>query len=401
MIITLFHYLKGFLELRVCGMCLERFINLCVRRGIYLWKIRKKGDTEATVCVSIPGFFRMREAAQKTKTRVHIVRRRGLPLFLHRHRKRSAFYFGILLFALVLFILSSFVWSIEIDGLEKMDENLIRNALSTCGLETGVLKYKVKASEIKAEMLRMTPALDWLWVEMRGTRAFVHVREKTPKPSIVSLGRPANIVAKKDGVIERITASRGTPLYKEGDAVKKGALLISGTVETKHGGTLFVHAEGTAVARTWQTVTDTFPLKKTEETETGRKRTHIDLCFGSFSLPLHGKTLPFESFRTESETHTLRLFGASGLSIGFTKTTLYETNAREVPLSPSEAEAFFGEKLLARMTLPEDGQTINVTYSHTLCGDGNIEVSCTAECIEEIGETREILEETKDDGTIF
>lgn len=401
MIFSILHYLRGFLVLQLHGACLERFINLCVRHGIYLWNIRKESDTRATANVSIRGFFHMREAARKTKTRVRILRKRGLPLFLHRHRKRRAFIAGILLFSLILTLLSSFIWTIEIDGTEKIDKNLLRNALRSCGLDVGVLKYTLKASDIKDDMLREIPALSWLWVEVRGTRAFVHVREKTPKPEIVPAHLPANIVADRDGVIVSCTAARGTARVQEGDTVQKGTLLISGTVETKHGGTLLVHAEGVVRAKTWRSASGTFPLSKKTETDSGEVKTRYGIRFGSFLLPLHGKNAPFETYRTESESTPLRLWGDLYLPVTLEKDTLYKTNVSFDKLRADEAALFYGQTLLEDIEIPADGEIINTEYTHILNEDGTITVTCTVECIEEIGETREILEGTEDDRKIF
>lgn len=401
MIFSVLQYLRGFLVLQLQGAYIERFINLCVRHGIYLWHIRKEGDDRATVHVSIPGFFRIPEAARKTKTKVKIVRKRGLPLFLHRHRRRGAFVAGMLLFAVILALLTSFVWAIEIDGTEKIDKNLIRNTLKSCGLDVGVLKYTLKASDIQADMLREMPELSWLWVEVKGTRAFVHVREKTPVPDIVPAGRPANIVADCDGVITDCTATRGTAMVQEGDAVQKGTLLISGTVETKQGSTLLVHAEGSVKAKTWRSKSGTFPLEKQTETDSGQVKTRYNLYFGTWRLALHTGREPFETYRTETESTALKLWGDLYLPVTFEKQMLYSTDVGSVTLSPAEAENDYGQTLLGEIEIPEDGEIINTEYTHILNEDGTITVTCTVECIEEIGETREILEETEDDGAIF
>lgn len=401
MIFSLLHYLRGFLVLRLDGPYIERFINLCVRQGIYLRSIRKEGADRATAHISVPGFFRIREAARKTKTRIRILRKRGLPMFLHRHRRRGAFVGGMLLFVLIIALLSSFVWAIEIDGTEKIDKNMVRNALKSCGLDVGVLKYTLKASAVQADMLREMPELSWLWVEVKGTRAFVHVREKTPVPEIVPAGRPANIVAKRDGVIVSCTATRGTALVQEGDTVQKGSLLISGTVETKYGGTLLVHAEGSVRAKTWQTKSGTFPLAKRTEVDNGQVKNRYSLYFGRQKVALHGKKPPFATYRTETRNTHLKLWGDLYLPLVIEKNTHYGTEVGYETLSPEEAADYYGQMLFAEMEMPEDGEIINTEYSHILNADETVTVTCTVTCIEEIGETREILEETEDDGTIF
>ncbi|MBQ7036081.1 MAG: sporulation protein YqfD [Clostridia bacterium] len=399
MFFTLFHYIKGFLDLKLTGLYLERFLNLCVKSGIYIWHVRKESPKEATARVSIPGFFRMREASRKTGTRVRILRKRGLPMFLHRHRRRKGFIIGFILFALILTFLSSFVWSIEIDGTEKIDKNIIRNALSSCGFREGVIKYNIKVSELKEDMLRTVPELSWIWVEIKGTRAFVHVREKTPAPPIVPLDRPCNIVAKTDGVITDFVASRGTPKIEKGTVVKKGSLLISGTVETKHGGTLLVHAEGSVKAKTWYTKTESFPLLYKTETQTGNEKNIYKVHIGNFTLPLG--SVPYTSYRTEHEEKRLHLFGDVYLPIWYEKTSAYETESASVLFTPEEATSFYGEKLLKEITIPPLAEIINTEYTYILNDNETISVTCTVSCIEEIGEIREILEESKNDGEIF
>lgn len=399
MFFTLFHYIRGFLELKLTGLYLERFLNLCVKSGIYIWHVKKENTKEATVRVSIPGFFRMREASRKTKTRVHILRKRGLPMFLHRHRKRSGFIIGFILFILILSLLSSFIWSIEIDGTEKIDEKIIRNTLNACGFHEGVLKYSIKASALKEDMLRAMPELSWIWVELKGTKAFVHVREKTPAPPIVPLHRPCNIVAKTDGVITDFVASRGVPKIEKGSVVKKGALLISGTVETKHGSTMLVHAEGKVQGQTWYSKTAEFPLLYKAETDTGQKKSTYKIHIGDFSFPIG--SVPYSSYRTEHKEEWINLFGILQLPVRYEKNTAFETESAEILFTPGEAASFYGEKLFSEIQIPPDAEIINTEYTHILTDADTVSVTCTVSCTEEIGEIREILEETSDDGEIF
>ncbi len=398
MILSLINALRGYLLLSLEGDFIERFLNLCVREGIFLWHIRKDGK-KATAFVSVRGFRRMRVPARKTKTRVRILKKRGLPLFLHRHRRRRAFVIGILLFALVLALLSSFIWSVEIDGFEKTDEKLIRNALKACGLDVGVVKYTLKASDIKSEMLRRMPSLSWLWVDVKGTRAFVHVREKTEMPEM-DTGRPANLVSEKDGVIVSIDATHGKAAVEPGDTVKKGTLLISGTLETKHGGTLLVRSEGAVRAKTWYTSSDTFPTIITEESETGNVKTRYAVSLGTFRLPLYYGA-PFAHFKTETDSFPLRLWGDLVLPVGLEKEHISETVQTARQLTAEEATAYYGDLIFSAFSLPQDAEVINTEYSHILLDDGTITVTVRVECIEDIGQIREILEENNDDGEIF
>ena len=62
---------------------------------------------------------------------------------------------------------------------------------------------------------------------------------------------------------------------------------------------------------------------------------------------------------------------------------------------------YYGDILFSSLPIPGDAEVIKTDYSHILQDDGNITVTICVECIETIGEIREILEETNDDGEIF
>ena len=77
--------LRGYVKIRVWGFAPQRFINLCSNKGILLWNIEKQDDVYI-MCVSLESFYRLRSIARKTKVRVVISERYGLPFFLpHGH----------------------------------------------------------------------------------------------------------------------------------------------------------------------------------------------------------------------------------------------------------------------------------------------------------------------------
>lgn len=71
---------SGICEIRVWGFAPQRFINLCSNKGILLWNIEKQDDVYI-MCVSLESFYRLRSIARKTKVRVVISERYGLPFF--------------------------------------------------------------------------------------------------------------------------------------------------------------------------------------------------------------------------------------------------------------------------------------------------------------------------------
>ena len=68
--IKLIYFLKGYVIIKVEGFFIERFINICIRRGIALKKITRTGNNTASMQVSFSDFKRIRPVARKADVRI-------------------------------------------------------------------------------------------------------------------------------------------------------------------------------------------------------------------------------------------------------------------------------------------------------------------------------------------
>ena len=131
MLLKIIRYVKGYIRIRITGYSTERFLNACSHRGIILWGLRPEGRAYE-MNISIPGFRKLKPIIRKTGTKVSIVERFGLPFFLHKYRKRKLFFAGALLSLALVFLLSRYIWNIDIQGnLSYTDETLLRFLEST------------------------------------------------------------------------------------------------------------------------------------------------------------------------------------------------------------------------------------------------------------------------------
>ena len=90
--------LQGYVKIRVWGFAPQRFINLCSNKGVLLWNIEKQDDIY-TMCVSLKAFYQLRPIARKTKVRVVISGRCGLPFLVPEMLRRKVFFAGFFLTA--------------------------------------------------------------------------------------------------------------------------------------------------------------------------------------------------------------------------------------------------------------------------------------------------------------
>lgn len=396
MLIRILYFLRGYVQVIVRSHFIERFINICIRRDIYLWDIRRRSASEADMKMSMRSFHKLRPIAKKTHSRVHIKRKYGLPMVLHRYKKRYFFFAGLALAVCFVLVMSQFVWSIEVVGNETVSTAEILQVLDGLGLHKGTFRGSVDARDLKNNALLQLDQLSWLWVDIKGSRATVSVSEKRAAPEILDQSAPCDIVASKAGVIKSFNATAGKSAVEVGQTVLEGQLLISGVVTSdimpESTPARYTHAAGEVYARTWYEQSVQRPLTKEIRTPTGRTASkHTLLAYGG-ALPLHfNADSPYENYDTVETTHDLVLFGFyTGLSW---KTRTYtEVTLSYEPLTPEQAMEEAGPELEAAIA-SQVGEGAVVAASdlrYTPIDESNILVTLTMEYTEQIGMTKPI-----------
>ncbi|MDO4531544.1 MAG: sporulation protein YqfD [Bacillota bacterium] len=333
--LVLWYSLRGYVKIRARGFSAERFMNMAAFRGVYLWDVTPEG-AGMTMKADAKGLEILESCAQRTGCQMEILDRGGLPVLLRRLRGRQVWSMGLLLFASGLYLLSSFVWSIQVEGNERLETERLLLTCREMGLRPGVWKKGVDPAQITEGLLSAFSDLSWVSVGVKGTGVTIHLAETIEKAEVVDRDTPCDIVASEDGVILQITAERGTPLVKVGDVVKKGDVLISSALtiglegEEQH--TEYTAAEGAVTARIWKRLSGELPLQYKEKSYSGIEKENrsillqgreIDivrpnsrlqwekeimdeqwLSLGDFRLPVCVKTENWREYTLQEKTRT-------------------------------------------------------------------------------------------------
>ena len=265
------------------GFSVWRFMNLAAFRGVALWDVAQEG-TGMRLKAPRSSMSVLEACAEKTGCTLEVLGWGGLPVFLGRFRGRQAWTAGLFLFAAGLYVLSSFIWVIEVEGNERVAKQEILTACEQMGLHPAAWKNRVDTEAVTEGLLQEFSDLSWVSVGIRGTDVTIKVAETIEKTEKIDKQTPADIIAAADGLILQITAERGTPLVQAGDVVKKGDILISSALligiegEAQH--TEYTAAEGTATARIWQRMTEELPLCYEEIRYTGKEAENHTLLIG-------------------------------------------------------------------------------------------------------------------------
>ncbi len=227
----LIHFLRGYVRIKVWGYSPERFINLCGNRDILLWDIEKHGDYYS-MCISIRGFWGLKSITGKTKTRVAILQRYGLPFFIPHMKKRSIFILG--LFGCLLFLhgMSHYIWAIEITGNTSVTTDVLMDFLEEDGIRCGSRKKDLDIEALEKSIRREFDVVTWTSARLDGTKLVIQIKENSravPQEEVAqSVGM--DLEATKGGRIVGMVTRSGVPMVKIEDEVEAGEILVSGAV---------------------------------------------------------------------------------------------------------------------------------------------------------------------------
>jgi sporulation protein YqfD len=183
-------------------------------------------------------------------------------------------------------ILPTRVLIVEVEGNERIPDNMILDAAEYSGIAFGASRRNIRSEKIKNRLLDRLPELQWVGVNTYGCTAVISVRERTDQSVEQKRYAVSNIVASCDGVIISLTATNGTILCNEGQAVKKGQILISGYSDCGN----FVmteRAQGEVFANTRHVFTAVSPCETVIRNRSTEKKVYYSLCFGKKRINLY------------------------------------------------------------------------------------------------------------------
>lgn len=193
----LLNYIFGYLNIELEGYFVEKFINICISKNIFLWNIKRTRATLVYMNIGIKDFRKISKIVKETKCKLKIKSKKGLPFIFNKYRKRKIFFIFLLILTVGIISLSNFIWNIEITGNVNITREELLQSLEKDGLKLGILKNKVDTKEIVNKMRLERNDLAWVGIEIKGTNAIVKIVEAAQKPDIINEEDYCNIVATK------------------------------------------------------------------------------------------------------------------------------------------------------------------------------------------------------------
>ena len=277
---TIINSIKGKYTLRAQGSFPERILNIASSKGIYVYDVRCGKDNSIEFCLSKKGAVQLLEFNAEGIT-LSLLKKGGLPVFMRRYKKRAALIILPVFVILITAIFSLFVWKINITGGDNALRADIKNELRKNGVYIGALKHKIDRYGVKRNCILNIDSLSWIWVDIKGTTAYVKLHERESAPDLLEIKEPSDVIATHSGVIEKMQIYCGVPLFKEGMTVEKGQTLVTGIFRSENENipTYYHHARADVILRLTESKTYDIPKKEVKKIPTGNKKNVFSVNF--------------------------------------------------------------------------------------------------------------------------
>lgn len=305
---VIYMFLVGFVNISVEGFFIERFINICKDRKIILNNLYIKNDTYLKVRILKNNFKEVKNIARKTKCKVKIERKIGLPFFIKRYRKRKIFLIAIIIIAIFIFTLTNFIWNIEVCGNTNISTDEILNIVSKYGIEVGKLKRNINIQKICNLIMIDREDIAWIGIQIKGTNVIINIKEASEIPEIIDKNEICDIVSNKKATISKIIVQSGTARVHEGDIVNEGDLLVEGIMENEHVDDRLVHSEAIIYGKNFFTKDKKELFVQNNTIKSGNRENKYEICINNFKLNFNKRVSKFKNYDTISKSKNIKFF---------------------------------------------------------------------------------------------
>jgi len=381
----LLRFFSGYVRFSAEGGFPERFLSDAAANGLQITDAVRQGERFSAACPA-GHYRRLRPLAKRACMRLKLTRKTGLYFHLFPYRKRVGLPIGLILAAILLWVLSGRIWVVTVQSEVPVDEDAILAAVAESGVFVGCSIKNVDMQTLRIEALSKLDTLVYVSVNPSGCVARVAVNTRVPTPSIQDFHQNySNVIAARDGRILRTEVYSGQAAVAAGDGVTEGMLLVSGTVQSGAGNLLLRRAAGKIIAETEHTVCATVALEETQFLPQGTPVCRPFFRFLRWDIPLFSHTPLYGRFAVNTRPR-LPHNGEFSLPIGLVDTRYTPLAETVVTHSKEEAAAIAIQRLQENIAaLTESGVTVTRELDRTVTAtDTAYTVSVTLLCEENI-----------------
>lgn len=338
-------FVRGYYTIVVEGLDTESFLNYLIRNKIYVYNVNRIEKTKIQFNIDRDNYKKLKKIHRNNKFNIKVKKQTGIPFIA----KRIYTYRGMIICAIISLIIlmstSQFVTDVYITAPEGIDKTALKKELYIQGVKPGVYKKSIDRKIVRDNIMGKFNQIAYVSINVKGTNIFVNITKKDESQNSEENSNYCNIIATKDGIIEKVVPRSGEAIVEEGDIVKKGDVLVNG-------------ANTTALPEVWAT---TFYEAKKSSNYINIKNQRTDNKKKVYTISFYDKkykilrNIKYKDYEIENKTHELKL-GDYTFPIKITVSTFYEVRKVENKIDVKKVK-----EELSRTVLKELDYTIPVS----------------------------------------
>ena len=267
---------KGEITIEISALKPERILNALWNRDIYTVRVVKLNLTTIRFIIQYSDYKETIDVIKKLNGKFKVVDKSGGILLFILMKRRISLIIGGVLFFIIIYGMSNFIWSIEIETKNNISPFEIRRQLNEVGIKPGLKKSDINVYDIERKMENLNDQIMWIRTRIEGSTLKLVIEEKINPPLVEESENPNEVLAKMDGEIQRVYTYSGNAAIKPGDIVKKGDTLILG-IQGREGFEREVKPKGIVIANTFYEKDMEVQISGDKLTKSGNRKSEIYL----------------------------------------------------------------------------------------------------------------------------
>ena len=349
------NYIKGYYVLIVEGIDTEKFLNFICRNNISVYNVNRINKSKIEFCVSRKDFKKIKEIYKGNKFQIKVKQKTGIPFLAIRIYKYKVMLISSIVSLLLLLVTTQFVTDIYIDCPEGIDKKILQQELEECGLKPGVYKKSIDRKIIRDHIMQKIDEVAYLSINVNGTNVFVTVTKKDDESTKKVNSNYCNIIASKNGIIEKVIARSGDAVVSVGDIVKKGDLLIQGANTS---------SMPEVLASTFYESIQKKSYIDVQNKKTGNTKKVYTITFYDKKYEIM-RNIKYKDYVIENKTKEIKL-GNYTFPVKILISTFYEVEKKNVKIDVDKLKEELKQKALKDLyyMMPAYAKVIDVNYKH-------------------------------------
>ena len=344
-------FIRGYYTVTVEGLDTESFLNYLIRNKIYVYNVNRMEKSKIQFNIDRNNYKKLKKIHRSNKFKIKVKKQTGIPFIA----KRIYTYRGMVICAIISLIIlmstSQFVTDVYITAPEGIDKTALKKELYIQGVKPGVYKKSIDRKIVRENIMGKFKQIAYVSINVKGTNIFVNITKKDESQNSDENSNYCNIIAQKDGIIEKIVPRSGEAIVQEGDIVKKGDVLINGANTT---------AQPEVWAMTFYEAKKTSNYIDIKNQRTGNKKNVYTISFYDKKYKIL-RNIKYRDYEIENNIKELRL-GDYTFPIKITVSTFYEVKKVENKIDVEKLKKELSSKVLKQLeyTIPVSARIFDV-----------------------------------------